>query len=180
MSMNEKLKKIGKIIPSLMNSMEASHLRGIRTRIHIAVICTLCSIAINTLFVAFNYNVIPNEIPAFHDVNGVYVDAVHKSVFFLYELEFLLLLLIVASVAKMIKTLFKDSLIYARTRCLLFETANLYITSVVGITTILLAIAKGDRTVELSYLSQVMIFLFWTAVMIFEYVVDLRKIRKGI
>lgn len=178
--MNEKLKKIGKIIPSLMYSMEANHLRGIRIRTRIAVICALCCIAINTLFVAFNYNFIPNEIPAFHDVNGVYINASHKSVFFIYELEFLLLLLIVASVAKMIKTLFKDTLIYARTRCLLFDIANLYITSVVGITTILFAIARGDKTAELSYFSQVIIFLFWTAVMIFEYVVDLRKIRKGI
>lgn len=167
--MNEKLKEFGK----------ADNLRGIRVRTRIAIICALCFIAIYTLFVSFNYDSIPNLVPEFHDADGVLIKAVHKAAFFRYGFEFILLFLLTILVTRIIRPFFKEQIIYARTRCMIFDIVNLYITTAGCITMILFAFAQGDESEELSYFSQSMILLFWALVMIVEYVFDLKKIRKN-
>ena len=162
-----------------MQSLTADNPRGIRIRTRIAIICALLFIVIDILFVTFNYRYIPFTVPGFHDVNGLEVVARHKSAFFQYELERILFFIFIAVVAWVIKPLFKPPILHARTRCLLFALANLFICTGIGISMIELAIAKGDETVEISYIWQYIVLLFWAIVLWIEYRMDLKKIRKS-
>lgn len=173
-----KIRKIGRSIPAIMNSMKADHLEGVRLRTRIATVCALSFIAIYSIVAAFNYHAVPSTVPGFLDADGVLVEAYSRITFFRYSLELLLVLALTALVTRTIKPLFKDSFIYARTRCLVFDIANLYIATVAGILTVLVAIARGGDPDQLSYFEQILIFIFWTAVMVAEYVFDLRKSRK--
>ncbi len=169
-----------KTISSFFKLMTANHLRGIRFRTHFAIICASFFLVIDALFVANNYHLLPDIVPSFYDVDGIFVKAEQKSVFVRYIIELVALLTLTILVSWIMKPWFKTPIIYARTRCLLFDIANLYITSVVSIIMILLIIAKGEATEELSYWSQVIIFLFWTILMVIEYIFDLKKLRKSI
>ncbi|MDO5446422.1 MAG: hypothetical protein Q4F34_01410 [Prevotellaceae bacterium] len=172
------MKKVSKTARSIMKAMDASTPHGIRFRTRFAIICALVFIAIDTIFVTYNYKYIPNTVPILHDVNGVLVEERQKSVFFEYELERILMLIGTAIVAWLIKSRFKSIITYARTRCFLFDVVNLFITSLTGISMIELAIAKGEDPGTLSYFEEFMIFLFWFIVMLGEYINDVRKIRK--
>lgn len=171
---------IFKSISSFFKLMTANHLRGIRFRTRFAIICASFFLLIDALFVAYNYHLLPNIVPSFYDADGIFIKAEQKSVFVRYIIELAALLTLTILISWIMKPWFKTPIIYARTRCLLFDITNLYITSVVSIIMILLIIAKGEKAEELSYWSQAIIFFFWTIVMVVEYIFDLKKLRKSI
>lgn len=166
-----------KAITTFMKSLEANHPKGIRVRSRIAVICALAFIVIDIIFVAYNYNYLPEIIPEYQDVDGVFIEAVNKSTYISYDIQRLIMLLSAFFVAWAIKPCFKTQIIYKRVRCFIFDIVNLTITSAIAITMVEITIAKGESQ-DISYYSQWITFLFWFAVMAVELTYDLKKIRK--
>lgn len=173
----KKYKKAITATSSFMKALEANHPKGIRVRSRLAVICAVTFIIIDVIFLAFNYDYLPDVIPAFEDTKGIFVKAVEKSSYISYDIQRLAVLLSAFIVAWAIKPCFKTAIIYKRVRCFILDIVNLTITSAIAITMIELAIAKGEPK-EISYFSQWMVFLFWIVVMAGELAYDLRKIRK--
>lgn len=164
-------------VSSCMNALAANHPKGIRVRSCIAVICAAVFIVIDIIFVACNYDYLPDIIPAFEDKGGIFIEAVEKSSFIGYDIQRLVALVSAFLVSWVIKPCFKTDLIYRRVRCFILDIVNLTIVSAIAVTMVELLIAKGESQ-ELSYFSQWISFLFWVVVMAVELAFDLRKIRK--
>lgn len=174
------MKKVQKAIAkssSFMKALEANHPEGIRVRSRIAVICALIFIIIDVIFLAYNYDCLPDIIPAFEDKEGIFIETVEKLSYIGYDIWRLAILLSAFIVAWAIKPCFKTDIVYKRVRCFILDIVNLTIVSAIAMTMVELAIAKGEPQ-EISYRSQWIAFLFWVAVMSVELVFDLRKIRK--
>lgn len=163
---------------SFMRTLEANHPKGIRLRSRIAVICALTFIVIDVIFVAYNYDYLPDVIPAFEDTYGIFIEAIEKSSYIGYDIQRLVMLLSAFIVAWAIKPCIKTAIIYKRVRCFILDIVNLTITSAIAMTMVELAIAKGESQ-EISYFSQWIAFLFWVVVMAIELTFDLKKIRKN-
>ena len=175
------MKMAGKAISvtsSFLKALEANHPKGIRVRSRLAVICAVVFIVIDVIFVAYNYDYLPDIIPAFEDTEGIFIKAVEKSSYIGYDFQRLAILISAFIVAWAIKPCFKTDIIYRRVRCLILDIANLTIVSAIAMTMLELAIAKGESK-EISYSSQWIAFLFWVVVMASEFAFDLRKIRKS-
>lgn len=179
MKISRNLEKAGKALSTFMKSLEANHPKGIRVRTRIAVICALAFIAIDVIFVAYNYNYLPDILPAFQDKNGILIEAIEKSAYIEYDVQRLIILLSAFLVAWAIKPCFKTRIIHERVQCFLLDIVNLTITSAIAITMIELAIAKGESQ-EISYAAEWQVFLFWVMVMAVELACDLKKIRKSV
>ena len=162
---------------SFIKALEANHPKGIRVRSRLAIICALTFIVIDFLFVAYNYDYLPDIIPAFEDTEGIFIEAVEKSSYIGYDIQRLVILLSAFIVAWVIKPCFKTAIIYKRVRCFILDIVNLTITSAIAMTMVELAIAKGEPQ-EISYFSQWIAFIFWVVVMAGELAYDLRKIHK--
>lgn len=143
-------------------------------RSRLAIICALTFIVIDVLFVAYNYDYLPDVIPAFE----VFIEAMEKSSYIGYDIQRFVLLLSAFIVAWAIMPCFKTAIIYQRVRCFILDIVNLTITSAIAMTMVELAIAKGEPH-EISYFSQWIAFIFWVVVMAGELAYDLRKIRTG-
>ncbi len=159
-----------------MKALEANNPKGIRVRSRIAVICALTFIVIDVIFVAYNYDYLPDVIPAFKDTNGIFIKEMEKWSFIGYDMQRLVVLISAFIVGWAIKPCFKTSIIYKRVRCLILDITNLTIMSAIAMTMLEVAIAKGESQ-EMSYFSQWIAFLFWVVVMSGELAYDLRKIR---
>ncbi len=170
-------KKIGKTISLSMKAMEANHVKGIRLRSRIAVICALLFIVIDIIFVAYNYDYLPNVIPSFKDSNGVFIEAIEKSAYIDYNIQRLIMLFSAFFVTRVIRPCFKARIIYKRVCCFILDVVNLTVTSAIAMTMVEVAMARGESQ-EISYFSQWIAFLFWIVVMTGELAYDLRKIRK--
>ena len=162
---------------SFIKALEANHPKGIRVRSRLAIICALTFIVIDFLFVAYNYDYLPDVIPAFEDTDGIFIEAMEKSSYIGYDIQRFVLLLSAFIVAWAIKPYFKTAIIYQRVRCFILDIVNLTITSAIAMTMVELAIAKGEPQ-EISYFSQWIAFIFWVVVMAGELAYDLRKIHK--
>lgn len=174
----KKVKKAMKTTSSFMKSLEADHPKGIQVRSRLAVICAMVFIVIDVIYVCYNYEYLPDVIPSFKDIGGIYIEEIEKTSFFIYNVERILILISAFIVAWAIKPCFKSDIIYKRVRCFILDIVNLTITSAIAITMIELAIAKGE-SMEISYFSQWFAFFFWVMVMSGELAYNLKKIRKG-
>ena len=162
---------------SFLKTLEANHPKGIQVRSYLAVTCAMVFIVIDVIFVACNYDYLPDVIPAFEDTDGIFIEAIEKSSYIDYDIQRLVMLISAFIVTWAIKPCFRDALIYKRVRCFVLDIVNLTITSAIAMTMVELAIAKGESQ-EISYFSQWIAFLFWVAVMAVELAYDLRKLRK--
>lgn len=172
-------KIIQQFIAPLSTALSGRNMRGIRNRIILAVVVSLISIGIDTYLVFTNYDYLPSLIGTNYGWDYAASVVESKSVFWDYEVQRLVLLLIFVIVGWLIRRSDTTSLIRFRTFQMLAETANLIIMTGIGISIVMLYISLGDDSKKLSESLDCIVMLVWLGILLVEYIFDLKFLRKG-
>lgn len=171
-------KIIQQFIAPLSTALSGRNMKGIRNRIILAVVVSLIGIGIDTYLVFTNYDYLPSLIGTNYGWDYAASVVESKSVFWDYEVQRLVLLLIFVIVGWLIRRSDTTSIIRFRTFQVLAETANLIIMTGIGISIVMLYISLGDDSKKLSESLDCIVMLVWLGILIVEYIFDLKFLRK--
>lgn len=159
--------------------IDGSTLKGIRYRTLFSVIVTMVAIITDATCVYYVYDQIPQYIPAAFDWDFNVVEQEDKFSFWIYEIERVIILIILLAIGFFFTWKHPQSLIAKRTRCLLAETAMLIITTGIGISMaeLLIEVTK-DKTEQISDYWEFSIMIIWFAISLAEYISDYKKLKK--
>lgn len=171
-------KIIQQFVAPLSSAMSGRNLKGIRNRTVFAVGITMIGIGIDTFFVFTHYDYLPSLIGTGYGWDYTASSVESKSVFWNYEVQRLVLLLIFAAVGWLIHRSDRTSITRFRTFQFLVETANLIILTGIGISVVMLYLSLGDEGKKLSETWDCVVMLVWFGILLVEYVFDLKFLRK--
>ena len=166
------------ILAPLAKGMSGRNAKGIRNRLVLAIVMSVIAILVDSYLVYTNYDYLPSNIGTWYDWDSIATVTEHKSVFWKYELQRIVGLLVFIVAGWMVYARNKKSLIRFRTFTAIVETANLVILTCVGISIIMLTISIGDQTRTVSDYWEAVVMYIWFIILLIEYISDIRFLKK--
>lgn len=163
---------------SLFNALSGRTFKGIRIRIILASVLACLGMAADSSMMYFNYDYIPSYIGADFGWDYAPAGVESKSMFWIYELERIVLLAVFTAAGWLIYRKNRNSITRFRIFCLLEETANLIILTYVGMSIAILYLSLGDDSQKVSEKWELTVLLFWLVILLWEFSLDLRFFRK--
>lgn len=170
---------IKQILQYISKHTEGTNYEGRRNRTWLAVILSIVSIAVDYTLVVMNYDYLPNRVAILYDWNNMPIAWADKSVFFEYETERVLLLVVLSLISVLIYKRKGGSAVAQRIICFLMEMTMLAITTGVGISIAALLVEMHDPEATVSDYWENAIMLFWAVVMTGEMLYDFYRMKQA-
>ena len=166
-------------IKKFFNYFTARSMKGIKTRLWIAILTSVCALLINFFYIKPEYDILPPIVPLSFTMDGEITEWGHRSIISDYAeirtIFFVIMLLIAWCIAKTKG----GTLLRKRLGLLIVDTANLVITTGVNMTLVYIQIANGDGSEKLSEHIEHAVMLIWIAILIVEYWDDRKRITQS-
>lgn len=152
---------------------------GIATRMWMAVLTSVAALLFNVFYLQVEFDQLPEHVPLLFDINGEIAEIGHKSALNGYtevRVAFFLIMVFIGWVTCKVKG---GTLMAKRIRLFIIDIANLCITTGVTMAAVYIEIAKGNGDEKLAEECEYAIMGFWLLTLIYEFIIDKRRIQKG-
>lgn len=166
------------LVKKLVRYFTANTQTGITFRMWMAVLAPVCALLFEVFYLQEEFQRLPTQVPLLFDVYGNVAEMGDKSSlegFTEARVAFFVIMMIIGWTICKLKG---GTLMAQRIRLLVFDIANLVITTCVAMAAVYIEIAKGNLDEKLAEEWEYAVMIFWLLTLIYEFIVDKRSLAK--